>query len=229
MRIRAVLWDVDDTLFDYSSADRAGVLGHLETEGLLAGFDSPEQALRAWRGVMEAQYARFLAGEIGFQEQRRARVRAFLGKPFPDAEADAWFGRYLGHFEAAWALFPDAVPALDALTPRYRHGVLSNSSVAMQQRKLRALGVRERFECLVCSDELGHAKPDPRAFLAACEELRLPPRQVAYVGDRPDVDARAADEAGLFGVWVDRTGAGGADGAGVRRIVGLRELTRILE
>ncbi|MFE4581089.1 HAD family hydrolase, partial [Streptomyces chartreusis] len=39
MSIRAVVWDVDDTLFDYTAADRAGMRGHLQAEGLLDGYD----------------------------------------------------------------------------------------------------------------------------------------------------------------------------------------------
>ncbi|GAB2799955.1 HAD family hydrolase [Streptomyces daliensis] len=206
MPIRAVLWDVDDTLFDYTNSDRAAALRHIETEGLLERYGSAEEALTRWAAVMEEQFGRFVAGELGFKEHRRERARAFLGTPLTDAEADAWFARYVTLYEEAWALFPDALPALDALTPGYRHGVLSNAATTIQERKLRTLGIRDRLELLLCADRVGHAKPAPEAFLAACEALRLPPGEVAYVGDRADIDALAAEAAGLRGVWLDRTG-----------------------
>ncbi|GAB2922376.1 HAD family hydrolase [Streptomyces mayteni] len=204
MTIRAVVWDIDDTLWDYTGSDRAGALRHLTNEGLLARFPSPAAALGRWRAVMEEQYARFEAGELTFDEQRRERVRAFLDLPFPDAEADAWFDRYLACRDDAYRPFPDVLPALDALTPGYRHGLLSNSGQANQERKLTRLGIRDRFEVLVCSDESGHAKPAPEAFWAVCAAMGLPPEAVAYVGDRPDVDAAGADAAGLHGIWLDR-------------------------
>lgn len=226
MTIRAVLWDVDDTLFDYTGADRAGSLRHIEAEGLLAAYDSADAALERWTAVMDEQFARFLAGELGFWEHRRERARGFLGKPLADAEADAWFGRYIAYYEAEWRLFPDAVPALDALADGYRHGVLSNSSAVNQERKLRTLGIRDRFEVLVCADEIGCAKPDAGAFHAACEAMGVPPWETAYVGDRRDFDAQAADAAGLCGIWLDRTGAGADEG--VCRIGGLAELPALL-
>jgi putative hydrolase of the HAD superfamily len=226
--IRAVLWDVDDTLFDYSGAERAGALMYFQAEGLLPALGGAERALRLWREVMEIHYARFLAGELTFQEQRRERARAFLGRPLDDAEADAWFDGYRVHYEGAdWSAFPDVLPALDALTPGYRHGVLSNSSALQQEPKLRTIGLGDRFECLLCSAELGHAKPAPEAFLAACGVLGLPPQEVAYVGDQPDTDARGADAAGLLGVWLDRTGCG-AGAPDVRRITGLGQLAAML-
>ncbi|WP_406473056.1 HAD family hydrolase [Streptomyces sp. NBC_01615] len=231
MNIRAVVWDVDDTLFDYTAADRAGMREHLAAEGLLDGYETVEQALTRWREVTDAQWARFSAGETDWQGQRRERVRAFLGEPLSDADADAWFDRYVAHYEAAWSLFPDVLPALDALLATHRHAVLSNSSLLVQDRKLRVLGVHDRFEAVLCAAELGVSKPAAEAFHAACEALGLPPHQVAYVGDHPEIDGRGAADAGLLSVWIDRGGAhtvtdGGP--AGPRRISSLAELPGIL-
>ncbi|MFE0777252.1 HAD family hydrolase [Streptomyces sp. NPDC058861] len=210
MTIRAVLWDIDDTIFDYATADTAGMRGHLAAEGLLDGFGTVEAALDRWRELTVLHWRRFEREGGDFLDQRRDRVRDFLGRPeFTSAEADAWFDRYVVHYEAAWALFPDTVPVLDLLARDYRHAVLSNSSIRNQERKLRVLGVRDRFEAVLCAAELGVAKPAPEAFHAACTALGLPPHQVAYVGDQPDIDARGAVEAGLMGVWLDRADTGG--------------------
>ncbi|KIF07138.1 hydrolase [Streptomyces sp. RSD-27] len=229
MPIRAVLWDIDDTLFDYTGADAAGLSRHLRDEGLGERHGTPAEALAEWRRVTERHWARFAAGEVTFRGQRQDRVRDFLGRPdLGDDEADAWFDRYVAHYQAAWALFPDVLPALDALAGRYRHGVLSNSSEANQDPKLRRLGLRDRFEVLVCAAELGVSKPDAAAFLAACGALGLRPSEVAYVGDQPEIDARGARDAGLTAVWLDRDGGRGPGPAGVHRIEGLGGLPALL-
>jgi putative hydrolase of the HAD superfamily len=230
MSIRAVVWDVDDTLFDYTTADREGMRAHLAVEGLLGRYPTPERALRRWREITDRQWARFSAGEVSFDGQRRDRVRVFLGEQLTDAEADAWFRRYIGHYEAAWALFPDVLPVLDALSASHRHAVLSNSSLTVQEHKLRTLGVRDRFETVLCAAELGVSKPEAGAFLAACEALGLPAHQVAYVGDHPEIDGRGAAEAGLLSVWIDRGGvyAGEAPAFVGHRITTLGELPAIV-
>ncbi|MFI1433607.1 HAD family hydrolase [Streptomyces lydicus] len=232
MALRAVLWDIDDTLFDYTGSDRTGALRHLRAEGLLAAYGGEEAALTRWRHAMETEFARFLAGEVGFLDHRRARARTFLGSPLSDEEADAWFGRYIAHYEASWVLFPDSLPALEALAPLLRQAVLSNSSTANQERKLAALGIRARFEAVLCADELGHAKPAAEAFASACAALGLAAEEVVYVGDRLDIDALGARDAGLAAVWLDRTGPDGEAGAelppGVRRIASLAELPELL-
>ncbi|MEW2038703.1 HAD family hydrolase, partial [Streptomyces sp. NPDC005534] len=113
----------------------------------------------------------------------------------------------------------------------HRHAVLSNSSLLVQDRKLRVLGVHDRFETILCAAELGVSKPAAAAFHAACDALRLPPHRVAYVGDHPEIDGRGAAEAGLLSVWIDRDGAHiAADGppTGPHRIASLAELPSLL-
>jgi len=230
MRIEAVVWDIDDTLFDYTSADRGGMRAHLTAEGLLGRYDSVDGAITEWRRITDLQWARFAAGEATFEEQRRGRVRLFLDEELTDTEADAWFQRYIGHYEAVWALFPDVLPVLDALAASHRHAVLSNSSLHVQDRKLRFLGVHDRFESVLCAAELGVSKPAAEAFHASCEALGLAPHQVAYVGDHPEIDGRGAADAGLFSVWIDRGGIHltGEAPPDLRRIASLAELPALL-
>ncbi|MFD7014453.1 HAD family hydrolase [Streptomyces sp. NPDC059928] len=226
MAIRAVLWDIDDTIFDYATASRSGMRAHLDIEGLPRAYDCLEKALDSWDEFTAYHWARFAAGETDWEGQRRDRVRSFLDEPMSDECAEAWFERHVAHYEAAWSLFPDTLPVLDVLADDYRHAVLSNSSLRNQERKLRILGVRDRFEALLCAAELGVAKPEASAFHAGCEALGLSPAEVAYVGDQPDIDARGADEAGLKGVWLDRSGTGGRPE--LVRITGLDQLPDLL-
>ncbi|MFD0890062.1 HAD hydrolase-like protein, partial [Streptosporangium algeriense] len=61
---------------------------------------------------------------------------------------------------------------------------------------------------------------------AACAAIGLPAERVAYVGDRHDVDAAAANAAGLYGVWLNRTGAPAP--AGLPAVRSLEELPALL-
>ncbi|GAA4596445.1 HAD family hydrolase [Planotetraspora phitsanulokensis] len=227
MTIRGVLFDIDDTLFDYSSSERTGVLRHLTAEGLLGLFPSPDDAVAIWREIMEEEYARFLEGKLTFAGQQITRARRFLSHVgrvplggISDDEADLWFARYRGLRDEVWAAFPDADPVLRRLAPRFRLGIVSNSSLSHQQGKLRAIGLLDHFgEAIVCALEHGAAKPDARIFLAGCAALGLPAHQVAYVGDKYEIDAVGAHTAGLRSYWLDRaaTGATPLDGITVIR------------
>ncbi|MFF5108263.1 HAD family hydrolase [Streptosporangium sp. NPDC000509] len=238
MPIQGVLFDVDDTLFDYSTSEEVGVLTHLRAEGLLERFPDSTTALALWRDVMERQYARFLNGELTFTEQQLERTREFLSHlgqithaGLSDQEASAWFAGYQVHRRAAWAAFPDAEPVLKKLAPDYRLGVVSNSSADHQRHKLDVLGLLPYFgDTLVCSEQHGAAKPASSIFVAGCTSLGLQPHEVAYVGDKYALDAVGAHEAGLHAYWLDRANisARTAVGSGIRVIRSLDELPAAL-
>ncbi|MEY6565195.1 HAD family hydrolase [Streptomyces sp. PGLac3x] len=227
-RIKAVVWDVDDTIFDYGRADLDGIRAHLAVEGLLEEHGGEEAALARWKTVSGTHWRRFVAGETDFEGHRRDRVREFLGTPLTEAQAAAWWDRYVTHYESAWSLFPDAADALTTVAGLCRQAVLSNASLLVQERKLTTLGVRDHFESVVCAVELGIAKPEAGAFLHVCEALGLAPAEVAYVGDDREVDGVGARDAGLRSVWVDRDGTRGPAPEGVERITGLAELPALL-
>jgi putative hydrolase of the HAD superfamily len=214
MAVRGVLFDVDDTLFDYAASERAGVLGQLAAQGLLERFASPDAAHELWTAIMVEEYEHFLTGRATWTEQRRQRVLRFLGhldlvpaEGLTEHQTASWFAGYEVHRSSSWAAFPDAGPVLKLLAPDFRIGVVSNSSTAYQRTKLADIGLLEHFgEVVLCPDVHGSAKPDPSIFLAGCAALGLPPAEVAYVGDNWEVDAVGSRAAGLRPYWLDRNG-----------------------
>ncbi|MEC3956060.1 HAD family hydrolase [Nocardia sp. CDC153] len=226
MSVRGVLFDVDDTLIDYSATARIGILRHLEAEDALGRFESPDAAVALWRAIEEEEYPRYLAGELTFTGQQLVRTERFLAEiGMTTDDPVAWFGRYAARRDTAWAAFPDVAPALRAFHGRVGLGVISNASLPYQTGKLRKVGLLHHFgDAILCSDEFGSAKPAPEIFLAGCAMLGLAPEQVAYVGDRYDVDALGARDAGLRAYWLDRSGLGSANDAGITVIRSLAEL-----
>lgn len=85
--IRGILIDLDDTLLDDAYAMRSAVLKLCLIEQVATGADPDEIASR-WHAVAEVQWRRFREGDISLQQQRRERVRNFLGRALTDADAD---------------------------------------------------------------------------------------------------------------------------------------------
>ncbi|WP_327139926.1 HAD family hydrolase [Nocardia sp. NBC_01327] len=227
MSIRGILFDVDDTLIDYAATARIGLLGHLRAEDQLWLFESPDEAVALWRSLEEEHYPRFLAGELTFKGQQLVRTELFLAHiGIKVADPSAWFADYAARRDVAWITFPDVPPTLRALAGQVALGIVSNSSLAHQQDKLRSVGLLDHFgDAVLCSAEFGTAKPDPAIFLAGCKMLELPPDEVAYVGDRFDTDGLGARNAGLRAYWLDRTARGVAHREGVTIIPSLVELS----
>ena len=239
--IRAVLFDLDDTLFAHRGAVEQGLLAHVRALGHPYDLTDAGTETRAWRDLEELHYHRYLAGEVDFQEQRRHRARDYAarhGVTLDRADAGAWWSSYFEQYVANWRLHEDAVPCLDELAtgiPDVRFGIITNGELAFQLHKIDAVRVRDRFDAIVASGEVGFAKPDARIFRLACERLGVTPAGAAYVGDRLGTDALGAAAAGLTGVWLDRYDGPVADDEreaaerlGVVRITGLAQLAAVL-
>jgi putative hydrolase of the HAD superfamily len=201
----AVLFDLDDTLLDGDAAWQSG-LARLRVR-------CPEvelgQARSAWDAAFDLHYPRYLAGELTFDEHRAARLRSWaelVSVTVPDGAELDWFDDYRAGYQAAWSAYADVAPCLAALTGKPL-GIITNGHSVQQRDKIAALGLTDTFAAVVASGDIGIAKPDPRIFTYAAEQLGVPADRCVFIGDRRDTDALAAVAVGMRGVWLNRTGA----------------------
>lgn len=231
-----VLFDLDDTLMAHREAVRLGIAQHMQlrTYEAVEGLDVPV----LWHELEERHYHAYLAGELSFEGQRRARARDFAlahGEILDDPAAGAWFDEYFAHYRSSWSLHADVASsfaALEAALPGVRFGVITNGELDFQLAKLDRLGLTDRFDEVIASGALGVAKPDPAIFRAAVERFAetAPVGPVAYIGDRLRTDAIGAAEAGLVGVWLNRTHATPEPAEASRaRVLGVLEATTLDE
>jgi HAD superfamily hydrolase (TIGR01509 family) len=80
-------------------------------------------------------------------------------------------------------------------------GVASSSSRQWVVGHLTELGLSRYFDCIKCSDDVSHVKPDPALYQAVIDTLALRPEQAVAFEDSPNGIA-AAKRAGLFCVAV---------------------------
>lgn len=233
--IRVVLFDLDDTLLDHRGAVATAIVAHRGEVLPPSRATDAEEASR-WHELEEHHYHRYLAGQIDFRGQRRARARDFMA-PYgvalaDDDAADAWWDVYSARYVDAWRLHEDVLPCLDALAD-LPLGIVTNGDPVAQSRKLETIGLDSRFQHLTTSGGLGVAKPDPQIFHHACAEFGVDPAEAAYVGDRLQTDAVGAADAGLLGVWIARAAPSPeqlaeASTAGARAIRTLADLPALL-
>jgi putative hydrolase of the HAD superfamily len=215
---RAVLWDLDGTLyhqrplrrrmlFELARAPLREGLGARHTLRRLKAFRRVREELRELgrpaESLEELQYAE-PARRIGDQADavRRTVTEWMYQRPLP----------YL-----AACLRDGLVELLAELKSQgLRLGVFSDYPAP---DKLEALGLSEQFSLTLCATdpEINAFKPHPAGFERACELWDLAPAEVLYVGDRDDVDGVGATAAGMpVCIIDDRPGTLG----GVRRATG---------
>lgn len=225
-RLRGVVLDLDETLFDHRESARRGVSRLIEELGSRA---APE-LIGEWESTADRLMARRRSGEIDREGYRRERVRGLLrdlGRVsdvarFEDADCDRLYARFVELYEQEWVPFEDARPTLRALRQRgIPAAILTNGPEERQQRKVRTLGIEPWVHSIWTSERLAAKKPAPKTYVRVCTALSLEPSMVLHVGDDLDLDVEGARAIGLEALHLDRRRRH-PDSS--HRIRGLREL-----
>ncbi|GAC1311124.1 MAG: hypothetical protein NVSMB21_20100 [Vulcanimicrobiaceae bacterium] len=97
----------------------------------------------------------------------------------------------------------EMLATLDTLGVRY--ALLTNGWSPLQEEKARLIGFRGP---VLVSERIAARKPAREAFELLVKHFELPPAQIYYVGDDPEIDVAGAANAGLTTVWYDWEGRG---------------------
>ena len=138
-----------------------------------------------------------------FDEIRRRsfiKMLEFVGHPGPDISTRL-NEVYLKHRFEDIEPYEDVVPALNALGPHFKLGLLSNGNNYPEY-----FGLAERFDFAVFAQDIGIEKPDPRTFQIAARRAGCELDQLLHVGDSLETDVEGAKAVGIRVAWLNRDG-----------------------
>ena len=98
-------------------------------------------------------------------------------------------------------LFPEARPALEALSEHYSIIAVTNGNADLEK-----IGIRELFDDVISAARVGAAKPERLIFDMAVKAGGASADRTLHVGDHPLYDVHGARDAGLRAIWVNRNG-----------------------
>jgi len=216
-RIHAILFDLDDTLIDWSGLtvdypvfmkphlDK--VYDYLAAQGQFLPdrdtfsetytkivIDHWAEAKKTWCAVnfgrVLEDFAQTLELDVS-QIDYHALMCAYDAQPIPDVVP-----------------FADTIPVLESLRAQdYKIGLVTNSMLPMWMRdvELEAYAIIDYFDVRLTSGDTGYIKPHPFIYQKALGLLGVEPGEAVFVGDRPDYDIVGANDAGLTSVLMAPT------------------------
>jgi putative hydrolase of the HAD superfamily len=102
-----------------------------------------------------------------------------------------------------WELWPDVPLVMTELTRlKIRLGIISNFDRRLYEI-FAHLGIRETFEHMIISSEIGVRKPAPRIFKEAAQRFDVNVSEILHVGDELESDFAGARAAGLDALLVN--------------------------
>lgn len=202
MKIKAFLFDLDNTLYNYDAAHECAMAALLDAYGGAFGLSAPDfQTLYA--ETMAEQIRRAGGGCAGIHSRliRFQMMLERLGQPVsraPDMDQTYWTA-----FLNSMRPDPETGRILDTLRAAgYRVGVGTNMTAEWQYAKLRKLDLLDRIDFLVSSEEANAEKPDRRLFDLCAEKAGCPAEACAFVGDSWKHDVIGAQNAGMLPIWL---------------------------
>ncbi|NLC59264.1 MAG: HAD family phosphatase [Armatimonadetes bacterium] len=178
---------------------RQGVI--FDLDGVLV--DSSALHLESWR-IVGAERG-FTMTEQLFWETFGMPNRQIFALLFPEPLSEEEAQELSEHKEAVYRqlaagrlqALPGAVPLLNSLRAAgFRVALGSSTPQSNIAVILRAVGIEDCFDAIVCGDDVTHGKPHPEVFLKAAERLHLPPECCVVVEDAV-VGVQAAKAAGM--------------------------------
>ncbi|GAB3432081.1 HAD family hydrolase [Actinophytocola sediminis] len=222
MTIHAVCLDIDDTLVDFTATARKA----------LSDMIGRDDMWLKWQRTTDEHVAKVVSGDLAYADMHEARTKAFmadLGALLDDELVADLERRRCTQLRTTWRLFDDTLPCLDWLRAAgLKLAAVTNASGAHQRAKLERLGISRFFDTVLIAGELGAAKPDPVIFRTACARMAVEPAQVLHVGDLLEADALGARDAGLHGVWLNRSLDDARPATGIDMIETLADLPELL-
>lgn len=214
-RIQAVIFDLDDTLIDWSRQEMSWeeytrpMTDNVHRHLAAAGHTLPEgeEFYRRLRHEVEAQWeqARETWKGASFREALRRTLQRF---DVDEARVDleALMQVYDWQPMPGVTVYDDALHVLEELRRRgYKLGLITNSFLPMWMRdvELRHYDLIDFFDARLTSGDAGYIKPHPAIYEQMLEMLGASAEGSVFVGDRPQNDIAGANEAGLISVLID--------------------------
>ncbi|HYB91087.1 MAG TPA: HAD family hydrolase [Candidatus Binataceae bacterium] len=228
-RIKAVVLDLFDTIVEWNPAglprfewrgrevrSTAPLLFKPLEAALGEGFDR-DAFLEMHESVIREIFAE-RAGDnprevTCYQRFERILLRLGIDDARARSLADELRRTHMGQVRAVTSAPPHRVEAVHRLKRAYRLGLLSNFDDSETGHQImQDTGVRDLFDAVVLSADLGLRKPSAGIFAAIAGMLALDPQEILFVGDTANEDVLGSKRAGMRAAWINRHGKPLPDG-----------------
>ena len=191
--IRAVAFDLDDTLYPEVEFVYSGYLAVSEAVHKQLGFEIYDELValfeegQRWDLFTPALRKHLRMVEESYVQQLVKIYREHIPRIHP---------------------FPEVWKVLDKLKSSYHLAIISDGLLGVQERKLQVLHIGRYFDEVVFSDKWGQDfwKPHPRSYEECARRLSLDPASMVYVGDNPNKDFVTPHRIGIKTIRVRRIG-----------------------
>ena len=203
MQYEFLLLDLDNTLFDFSGAEKEALQRVLTEEGL----PFYPQMIERYAAINDSCWKAFEEGRVEKSRLTVWRFELFLDFYGIKADAARINRLYMESLSRSPLLLAGAEEFLEKLQKKYKLYAVTNGTAFVQRRRIADSGISRYFEEIFISEELGVQKPHLLFFEMVAERIGGFSKEKALViGDSLSSDVKGAENYGLDAMWFNPKG-----------------------
>ena len=204
MAVKAVYFDLDDTLLDFKAAEHDAIAKLLPLHNIACN----EGLIAEYSAINQSWWERFERGEIKREQIFAGRFKTFTEKFGFNADPEKMAEDYFGLLSQGHNVMAGAENVLIYLKQNgYTVCVTTNGVAFTQHRRISECGLQKYFDYIFISEEVGFQKPDKRYFEAVMNNSPEKDKsKILVIGDSQSSDILGGINAGLDTCWLNMHG-----------------------
>jgi putative hydrolase of the HAD superfamily len=190
-----LIFDADGTLFDFQLGETTALRSTLQEHEIV--YSSRLHGV--YKNISADLWKRFEGGEIDLKHLRVERFERLFDELEIDVDPEPFNDDFMRDLGCQTQLLPGADSLIRRLSSRFRLMLATNGIAIVQRSRFNRSSIRQYFDDVVISDEIGVAKPQPAYMQEVFSRMGQPPKsEVLMIGD-----SLSSDIAGGVGFGVD--------------------------
>jgi len=199
MKIKYLLFDADGTLFDYDQAELHAFRNTMNDFGIKYEHSRLHSE---YKEINHAIWRDFEVQRISAKDLRVERFRRFIQKQKYDFDPQEMSDRYISFLSEGIHLIDDAKEVIDYLKDNYKISIITNGLSDVQYARIYASELKDSFEHIFISEEIGFPKPSREIFDHVFTVLGHPAKdEVMIIGDSWRSDIEGGRDYGILTCW----------------------------
>lgn len=201
---KLLLFDADETLFDFKKALAVSLSKSLE----LYGLECNQGTIQTYDDINEKYWRLYESGKVTGEQLQVERFKDLFKELNFDCDPKGFAGKYLENLALCHYLLEGAEEFCAELSKHYKMAVVTNCIASMQRQRIEQSLICGYFEYIFISFEVGYRKPDARFFDYALNFYPDIKREnVLIIGDSLTADIKGGNNAGIATCWINRSGS----------------------
>ena len=204
MKYTTLLFDADNTLFDFDAAEASSLRAVCKS----LDVEMNRQVFNLYHHINKKCWVDFEKGKLPQEEIQITRFSRFLNRLESNADPIEIGNQYLSGLAKSETLIEGSVEMLKRLkSMEFELVVITNGLKQVQRAHFEHTGLTEYFSEIIVSDEIGVSKPHKAFFDYTFEKINQKNKsKVLIIGDGLSSDIKGGMNYGVDTLWFNKRG-----------------------